>query len=62
MTNGDMLRQMTDEELAGVLSGQCACCGYQYESCGTDFSLCDRGVLKWIKQEVSVLEWLEQDD
>ena len=53
MTNGDKIRQMTDEEIAEVLSGQCSCCEYQYDNCGTDFCLCEQGVLEWLKQEVS---------
>ena len=52
-SNADRIRQMTDEELAKVLGVQCACCEHQYENCGTDFSICEHGVLEWLKQEVS---------
>lgn len=33
MTNGDCIRRMTDEELADVMQGQCACCAYQLTGC-----------------------------
>ena len=51
-TNGDRIRQMTDEELADKLTDKCAVCAYHYAECETKFCLCVEGVLKWLKQEV----------
>lgn len=48
MTNGDRIRQMTDEELAESLSGSVAC--KHVASC-LDTS-CYECTLEWIKQEV----------
>lgn len=49
LTNGDIVRQMTDEELADVMQGQCACCAYQLTGC-TERE-CKDGAYKWLKQE-----------
>ena len=50
ITNADKIRQMTDEELADVLQGQCACCAYQLTGCTE--RKCKDGVYEWLKQEV----------
>lgn len=50
LTNGDIVRQMTDEELADVLQGQCACCAYQLTGC-TERE-CKNGAYEWLKKEV----------
>lgn len=50
-TNGDRIRRMTDDELADVLQGQCACCAYRLTGCTE--KECKGGALKWLKQEVS---------
>lgn len=50
MTNGDKIRAMTDEELADVMQGQCACCAYQLTGCTE--KECKDGAYKWLKQEV----------
>lgn len=50
-TNGDRIRRMTDDELADVLQGQCACCAYRLTGCTE--KECKGGVLEWLKQEVS---------
>lgn len=50
-SNGDRIRQMTDEELADVLQGQCACCAYQLTGCTE--KECKDGAYEWLKQEVS---------
>ena len=52
-TNGDLIRQMTDKELADKLTDKCAVCAYHYAECETTFCLCVEGVSKWLKQEVS---------
>lgn len=49
MTNADKVRQMTDEELADIMQGQCACCAYQLTGC-TERE-CKDGAYKWLKQE-----------
>ena len=54
-TNGDRIRQMTDEELAEWLVGHdncdiCALCSFG--TCRVE-SECGKGVLEWLKQEVS---------
>lgn len=44
MTNGDMIREMTDEEL-------CDCMNYGREGCGhTD--VCKDGIRLFVKQEI----------
>lgn len=58
MTNGDRIRQMTDEELADILSDKCSVCNYQYGRCDSQFCICAEGVLAWLKQEVKTNdEW-----
>ena len=47
MTNGDKIRQMTDEELADVMQGQCACCAYQLTGC-TERE-CKDGAYEWLQ-------------
>ena len=47
-TNGDRIRQMTDEELAELLSG-CVACGHVMNCLDTS---CYECTLKWLKQEV----------
>lgn len=49
MTNADKIRQMTDEELANVLQGQCACCAYQLTGCTE--KECKKGAYEWLTQE-----------
>ena len=49
ITNADRIRQMTDEELAGIMQGQCACCAYQLTGCTE--KECKDGVYEWLKQE-----------
>ena len=53
LTNGDRIRQMTDEELADKLTDKCAFCAYHNAECETTFCMCGEGVLEWLKQEVS---------
>lgn len=50
-SNADRIRQMTDEELADVMQGQCACCAYQLTGCTE--KECKDGAYEWLKQEVS---------
>ena len=50
MTNGDRIRQMTDEELADIM--RCNQCIYQgMPEC--ERNDCEYGILAWLKQEVS---------
>lgn len=48
-TNADRVRQMTDEELADIMQGQCACCAYQLTGCTE--KECKDGAYEWLKQE-----------
>lgn len=51
MTNGDKIRQMTDEELADwITDGHDLCDLCQFETCRPEFE-CEQGVLQWLKQE-----------
>lgn len=50
-TNGDRIRQMTDEDLADIMQGQCACCAYQLTGCTE--KECKYGAYEWLKQEVN---------
>ena len=54
MTNGDKIRQMTDEELANLLLWNVCnvCDGRGHKKCGDD-KHCNSHVLEWLKQEVS---------
>lgn len=51
MTNGDRIRQMTDEKLAEWLDlhGECNQCAYHPSQCKTE---CNEGHLKWLRKEV----------
>ena len=51
MTNADKIRQMSDEELAEILSilASCRKCPVQ---CKGGFSRCDDFWLDWLQQEV----------
>ena len=51
-TNGDLIRQMTDAELADKLTDKCMVCVYHNAECEQTFCICQEGVLKWLKQEV----------
>lgn len=52
MTNGDEIRQMTNEELAELLLWNvCTVCdGRGFKKCGDD-KHCKKHVVKWLKQE-----------
>lgn len=50
-TNGNRLRQMTDEELADVIQCMCEYCAYQSTGCMK--KECIDGAYEWLKQEVS---------
>lgn len=53
LTNGDRIRHMTDEELADwITDGHDLCDLCQFGTCRPDFE-CEKGVLEWLKQEVS---------
>ena len=45
-SNGDMIRNMTDEELVDII-----CC--QYKECKDLNGECNKCLLDWLKQEVS---------
>ena len=52
LTNGDRIRQMTDEELADwITDGHDLCDLCQFSTCRAEFE-CEKGVLEWLKQEV----------
>lgn len=57
MTNADRIRSMTDEELAKLMDEatkyfNCDECEFRHlDDCGTGL-LCQRHILKWLKQEV----------
>ena len=44
MTNGDKIRQMSNEELVGLFYPNCHFCVYYMETCGGDFF--DKGAKK----------------
>lgn len=52
MTNADRIRQMTVEELADVMQGQCACCAYQLTGCTE--KECKDGAYEWLKQDAQI--------
>ena len=53
MTNGDFIRQMTDEELAEFIAGRRTCdtCCIDLTRCITTAN-CKGGVLAWLRNEV----------
>ena len=52
-TNGDRIRQMTDEELERII-GVCECCLCAYRGeCEKSSCFCESGKIAWLKQEVS---------
>ena len=50
-SDGDRIRQMTDEELAKTMRS-CKFCAYLYKGCQHN-GTCTQGFLEWLKQEVS---------
>ena len=48
MTNGDKIRQMSNEELAKLLDGNCHYCE-DYIFCDGDLKKCEQGCLEGIK-------------
>lgn len=55
MTNGDKLRQMSDEELAGMFDEVIQDCEYchLYDRCLKNFDVpCKSMYLKWLREEV----------
>jgi hypothetical protein len=51
MTNGDRIRQMSDEELAKKL--QCDSCLYQIMKSECETSDCAFGILAWLRKEAN---------
>ena len=57
MTNGDKIRQMTDEELVMTLDADCNRC-VKSETCEllgdpVSYGDCVKGNIEWLKQEVN---------
>lgn len=53
MTNGDKIRQMTDEELVKAIGLACRRCAYfKNGKCTEPDKDCTDGNLEWLKQEV----------
>lgn len=56
-TNGDRIRQMTDEELAALIANEndfCSLCAYNSDLlCFKQPEACTHGFYEWLKQEVS---------
>ena len=56
-SNGDRIRQMTDEEIAHWLNNEanytCNICIWQNETSSCYDYMCEECVAKWLKQEVS---------
>lgn len=57
MTNGDRIRQMTDEELVMTLDTDCNRCA-KSENCElrgdpVGYGICVNGNIEWLKQEVN---------
>ena len=54
-TNGDRIRQMTDEELSEFLSlDMCSMCSEHlnnFDNCG-EIDTCRKGIMDWIKKEI----------
>ena len=59
-TNGDRIRQMTDEELARWLNNEASCtCGIcigQRDKSSCTQYMCEECIAKWLEQEVDVSE------
>ena len=61
LTNGDRIRQMSDEELSVWLDniGSCLVCKFyknKDENCTSSVDCCKDGMLKWLKSEVNIDE------
>lgn len=55
MTNAEIIRQMTDEELVkaiGLACRRCAYCNVENGKCTEPDKDCTDGNLEWLKQEV----------
>ena len=51
MTNGDRIRQMSNEELAEMLSGNCAYCIWHLQIEGKCESDCEEGIKAYLDME-----------
>ena len=53
MTNGDLIRRMTDEELIEKLGTACRRCAYykQQKCIGGVYKTCAEGNLEWLQRE-----------
>lgn len=60
MTNGDKIRNLSDEELVIFLLDEmgieCRCCANKKTDCPC-ITPCTDGILKWLKQEAVEEEW-----
>lgn len=52
ITQADIIRNMSDEELASFLKGYCKACLYNGESC--EDKKCIRGITDWLKARVEI--------
>ena len=50
MTNGDKIREMTDEQLACYIR-QCAFCEYVHDGEKCVLDNCTAGIVKWLQKE-----------
>lgn len=53
MTNGDKIRQMSNEELAKVINDRCYSCSHHWETCDAGRnSECEEGIKAYLDMEV----------
>jgi hypothetical protein len=50
MTNGDRIRQMSNEELAKVIKSGCSSCIFRVDTC--DVKGCEEGIKAYLESEV----------
>ena len=61
VTNGDVIRQMSNVELANVLAPSCEMCIYN-NSNDCDFRKCEKGILPWLNAHVDCVKQNGNDD
>ena len=49
MTNGDRIRQMSNEELAEVIRHGCSCCIFREDVCNVES--CEEGIKAYLESE-----------
>ena len=64
MTNGDRIRQMSNEELAQKIIFGCSKCAYNDQCMNDGKFICINGIFKWLESDVEegIKAYLESEE